>query len=116
MRTALALLLFTACARSAPSEHELVSAAQDATRTFFALGEAGDCAKLGSMMQRPSDCERLVQQFRETRVHLTKIAGSKLDGRDKQVVLVSVDATAPDKVHHWIVRAKWTPEGWKLSL
>ena len=116
MRTAVALIVLAACARSGPSERELVSAGQDATRTFFALGEAGDCSQLAHMLQRPSTCEELVAQFRETHAHLSKIEGAKLDGRDKQLVLVSVVATAPEHIHHWIVRAKWTPDGWKLAL
>lgn len=116
MHGALALLLLVACARSEPSERELVAAAQDETRKFFALGEAGDCDRLAQMMQRPATCEGLVHQFRETRVHLSKIAGAKLDGRDKHMVLVTVEAVAPERTHQWIVRAKWTPDGWKLAL
>jgi hypothetical protein len=116
VRHALALFVLVACARSTPSEHELVSAAQDETRVFFALGEGGDCGKLAPKLQRPNECEDLVRQFRETRTHLTKIEGAKLDGRDKQTVLVSVEASAPERVHHWIVRAKWTPEGWRFAL
>lgn len=117
MRPSLALLLIaTACARSAPSEHELVSEAQDQTRRFFALGEGGDCEQLTKLMQRPETCAALVQQFLETRTHLKTIADAKLDGRDKDTVLVSVEALEKDKVHRWIVRAKWTKEGWKLAL
>ena len=116
MRTALALFIFAACARSTPSEHELVSESQDETRTFFALGEAGDCGKLGPKLERPGECENLVRQFRETHVHLAKIEGAKVDGRDKHVVLVSVEAQSPEKIHHWIVRARWTPEGWRFAL
>jgi len=67
-------------------------------------------------MQRPALCEDLVRQLRETHAHLSKIEDAKLDGRDKRVVLVSVEATAPEHVHHWIVRARWTAEGWKLAL
>lgn len=113
----LALLLITAaCARSAPSEHELVSDAQDQTRKFFALGEGGDCDQLTKLMQRPETCASLVKQFLETRTHLTKIVEAKVDGRDKETVLVSVEAQEAKTVHHWIVRAKWTKEGWKLAL
>jgi hypothetical protein len=116
VRIVVALVFVAACSRSTPSESELLAEAQDQTRTFFALGEGGDCERLAGMMQRPNDCKGVVQQFRETHAHLTKIESVKLDGRDKHVVLVSVEATAPEHVHHWIVRAKWTADGWKLAL
>lgn len=116
MRTVLALVVVAACARSTPSEPELLSAAQNETRRFFAIGESGDCDELSALMQRPGDCQNLVHQFKESHVHLTKIEGAKLDGRDKHVVLVSVQAQSPERVHQWIVRAKWTREGWKLAL
>lgn len=108
--------MLAACARSEPSERELLSGAQDATRTFFALGEGGDCKQLAPMLQRPATCDDLVRQFRDTHAHLSQVLGAKIDGRDKHMVLVSVDATAPEHVHHWIVRAKWTSSGWKLAL
>ena len=116
MRFASALVVLVACTRSAPSERELIASAQDETRRFFALGEGGDCTQLARMMQRPAQCENLVRQFRETRAHLTKIESAQLDGRDKHVVLVRVEATATDRVHQWIVRARWTEDGWKLAL
>ena len=104
------------CARSEPSERELLSVAQDATRTFFAQAEACDCHQLAPMLQRPKTCDGLVQQFQETHTHLSKIVGAKLDGRDKHMVLVNVDATGEHEVYHWIVRATWTPEKWKFAL
>ncbi len=58
----------------------------------------------------------LVKQFVETRTHLTSIDNAKLDGRDKETVLVNVQAQEKATVHHWIVRAKWTADGWKLAL
>lgn len=116
MRTVTLLLLLAACTRSGPSEHELLSDGQDQTRAFFALGESGDCSQLAPMMQQPAMCEKLVQQFRDTHAHLDKIQGAKIDGRDKHMVLVNVDATSPGHVYHWIVRATWTPQGWKLAL
>lgn len=116
MRAALVLILLTACARSTPSGHELVSEAQDQTRTFFALGESGNCDKLAGMLQRPETCKDLARQFLETHTHLTKIVSAKLDGRDKETVLVSVEAQEKATVHEWIVRAKWTKQGWKLAL
>lgn len=117
LRPTLALLVIAACSRSgAPSEDELVSDAQDQTRKFFAHGEGGDCDQLSKLMQRPETCAALVKQFLETRTHLTKISGAKLDGRDKDTVLVTVEAQEKDTIHHWIVRAKWTKEGWKLAL
>jgi hypothetical protein len=111
-----ALIVVLACKSSQPSERELIADAQDQTRTFFALGEGGDCERLAGMMLRPAGCAELVKQFKDTHAHLSKIEGAKLDGRDKETVLVSVEATAPEHVHHWIVRAKWTTEGWKLAL
>ena len=111
-----ALLVITACARSTPGEHELVSEAQDETRTFFALGEAGNCDKLAAMMQRPETCKDLTRQFLESHTHLTKVVSAKLDGRDKETVLVSVEAQEKTTVHEWIVRAKWTKQGWKFAL
>jgi hypothetical protein len=116
VRSALGLLILVACSRSEPSERDLVAGAQDETRKFFALGEAGDCERLAPMLQRPQSCEGLVRQFRETHVHLSKIEGAKLDGRDKHVVLVTVEAVAPERTHRWIVQAKWTAGGWKFAL
>lgn len=116
MRFTITLLILASCARSEPGERELLSAAEDATRTFFAHGEAGDCGELAPMLQRPSTCESLVSQFKETHVHLSKIESAKIDGRDKHMALVSVEAAGPTQVYHWIVRATWTPNGWKLAL
>jgi len=109
-------LLLTACARSTPGEHELVSDAQDQARKFFALGEGGDCDQLSKLMQHPETCQQIVKQFIDTHTHLLGVTGAKLDGRDKDTVLVTVDAQEKAIVHHWIVRAKWTKEGWKLAL
>ena len=109
-------MMLTACARSTPSGHELVSEAQDQTRTFFALGESGNCDKLAPMLQRPDTCKDLTRQFLETHTHLTKIVSAKLDGRDKETVLVSVEAQEKAITHQWIVRAKWTKQGWKFAL
>ncbi len=109
--------MIAACSRSgAPSEDSLVSDAQDQTRKFFAFGEGGDCEQLSKLMQRPETCPELVRQFVETRTHLSKITGAKLDGRDKETVLVSVEAQEKATTHLWIVRAKWTKDGWKLAL
>lgn len=108
--------MLTACARSIPGERELVSEAQDQTRTFFALGESGNCDKLAPMLQRPETCKELARQFLETHTHLKKIVSSKLDGRDKDTVLVSVEAQEKAVIHSWIVRAKWTKQGWKFAL
>lgn len=116
MRFTIPLLILLACCRSEPSDSELLSAGQDATRTFFAQAEGGDCHQLASMLQRPQSCDGLVQQFRETHTHLSKIDGATLDGRDKHMVLVTVEASGESKAYHWIVRAKWTPNGWKLAL
>ena len=116
MRLAVALIVLGACARSTPSERDLLSEAQDETRRFFALAEGFDCGELGKLMQKPETCENLVRQFKETHAHLTQIDEAKLDGRDKKTVLVMVQAQAETTVHHWIVRAKWTSDGWKLAL
>lgn len=112
----LALVVLVACARSTPSEHELVSEAQDQTRKFFAYGEGGDCKQLAKMMQQPDTCETLVRQFIETKTHLSRVIDAKRDGRDPQMVLVNVEAQEGTKLHRWIVRAKWTKQGWKLAL
>ena len=116
MQLARALILLAACGSSAPSERELLAEAQDETRRFFALAEGSDCEQLKPLMQRPETCANLVRQFKETRAHLTRIDEAKLDGRDKTIVLVMVQAQEAEAVHHWIVRAKWTPKGWKLAL
>jgi hypothetical protein len=116
VRFAVSILFLGACARSTPSERVLVSEAQDETRRFFALAEGSDCGELGKLMLKPESCESLVKQFKDTHAHLTQIDEAKLDGRDKQMVLVMVQAQAETTVHHWIVRAKWTSKGWKLAL
>jgi hypothetical protein len=116
VRFTIPLLILVGCARSEPSERELLSAGQDATRTFFAQAEAGDCSQLSGMLQRPQACDGLVKQFRETHTHLSKILGAKIDGRDKHTVLVNVEASGEQQVFHWIVRATWTPEKWKFAL
>lgn len=68
------------------------------------------------MMQHPDTCELLVRQFIETKTHLSKIIDAKLDGRDPHMVLVNIEALEEAKIHRWIVRAKWTKQGWKLAL
>jgi hypothetical protein len=116
LRLAPALVLIAACARSAPSESDLVAAAQDETRQFFALAEGGDCDHLEHRMQLPALCKNMVHEFAETHAHLLSIDEAKLDGRDKHVVLVSVSAQTTKELRHWIVRAKWTADGWRLAL
>ena len=116
MRLASALIVVAACARSTPSERELVAGAQDETRKFFALAEGADCDHLAPMMQLPERCKDMVQEFQETHAHLLSIDEAKLDGRDKHVVLVAVQAQTTKELRHWIVRAKWTTDGWRLAL
>jgi len=105
-----------ACKRGEPTTDELLAGAQDQTRRFFALAEGGDCAALAELLPRPETCEGLVLQMRETKTHLTAIEGAKLDGRDRHLVLVNVTAQATKHTHRWIIHAKWTPGGWKVSL
>lgn len=116
MRLAIAAVLLAACSHSPPSESELLASAQDETRQFFALAEGGDCGHLQHMMLLPDSCKNMVQQFTETHAHLLAIDGAKLDGRDKHVVLVEVQAQTTKELRHWIVRAKWTADGWRLAL
>ena len=116
MRLAATLVLIAACTRSTPSDGELVAGAQDETRHFFALAEGGDCGHLEPMMQLPAQCKDMVREFQETHAHLLAIEDAKLDGRDKHIVLVSVQAQTTKELRHWIVRAKWTPDGWRLAL
>jgi hypothetical protein len=110
------IALAAACTRGGPGADQLIADAQDQTRRFFALAEGGDCAALGELLARPASCEGLVHQMRETRTHLTAIEGAKLDGRDPHLVLVTVKTQAAKHAHSWIVQAKWTPDGWKVSL
>ena len=110
------IALVAACKRGEPSADQLVKDAQDQTRRFFALAEGGDCAALGEMLVRPASCEGLVHQMRETNTHLTSIESAKIDGRDPHLVLVTVMTQATKHAHSWIVQAKWTPDGWKVSL
>ncbi|MGE5185213.1 MAG: hypothetical protein ACM31C_24255 [Acidobacteriota bacterium] len=116
MRLACALVLLAACARSTPSERELVAGAQDETRRFFALAEGGDCDHLEAMMQLPAQCHNMVREFLDTHAHLLAIDEAELDGRDKHVVLVTVKAQTTKELRRWIVRAKWTAGGWRLAL
>jgi hypothetical protein len=116
LRVAFALIVVAACARTTPSERELVAGAQDETRRFFALAEGGDCDHLEQMMQLPAHCKDMVHEFAETHAHLLAIDEAKLDGRDKHVVLVTVQAQTTKELRHWIVRAKWTADGWRLAL
>ena len=111
-----ALLLVTACARSAPDEAELVRTAQDEARTFFALLESSDCSQIRPMMQFPGRCDDTLHEYRETHSHLSQVVEAKLDGRDKHTVLVTVDVQSTKHEHHWIARVKWTKDGWKVAL
>ena len=115
-RLLVVLLLVAACKRGEPTTDELLADAQDQTRRFFALAEGGDCAALAELLPRPDTCEGLVLQMRETKTHLESIEGAKIDGRDPHLVLVNVKAQATKHTHRWIVHAKWTPDGWKVSL
>ena len=110
------LALAAACKRGEPAADELIAEAKDQTRRFFALAEGGDCAELAELLPRPATCEGLVLQMRETKTHLTSVDGAKIDGRDRHLVLVNVTAQATKHTHRWIVHAKWTPDGWKVSL
>jgi hypothetical protein len=93
-----------------------VAAAPDQARRYFALAEGGDCAELEKMLPRPERCKGIVEEMHETRTHLTSVDGTKLDGRDPHLVLVSVTAQAAKLTHHWVVQARWTPDGWKVSM
>jgi len=105
-----------ACHRGEPSADELTAEAPDQTRRLFALAEGGDCDALAKLLPRPERCAGLVEEIRETRTHLTSIDGTKIDGRDPHLVLVNVTAQAAKLTHHWVVHAKWTPDGWKVSM
>lgn len=116
-RTALVLVAaLAACHRGAPSQEELLQQAQDETRQFFALAESGDCKALQPQLAHPETCDNMVEEFRHTHTHLKSITGAKLDGRDPQLVLVTVEAPSLKFEHTFIVRAKWTEDGWKVAL
>jgi len=116
-RPALVLIVaLAACHRGAPSQEELVAGAQDETRQFFALAESGDCKTLTAQLAHPETCDTMVEEFRQTHTHLRSITGAKLDGRDPEMVLVTVEAPSKKFEHTFIVRVKWTPDGWKVAL
>ena len=118
MKTVLLAVAFagTACHRGAPTDDDLVREAQDQTRTFFSLAEGGDCEQLTKLLARPESCHEFVHEMQETHTHLTSIDGARIDGRDPHMVLVSVHAQAGKLAHAWVVHAKWTADGWKVSM
>src|SRR6266542_1405884 len=107
--------MIAACDRSAPDETELLRVAQDETRQFFALLDSSDCSRIAPKMQVPERCEDTLREYRETHSHLSSVLDAKLDGRDKHTVLVTVDVQSTRHLHHWIVRAKWSKDGWKVA-
>lgn len=110
------VLAGAACQRGEPTTDELLREAQDQTRRFFALAEGGDCEQLTKLLARPETCEEFVEEVRETRTRLTSIDNARIDGRDPHLVLVSVRAQAVKLKHSWVVHAKWTKHGWKVSM
>ena len=91
--------------------------APDVMRQFFTLAEAGDCAQLSSRMQRPEQCSDFVADMQRTKSHFQTITNTRIDGRDPDVVLVTVNVmSAKDHLRIWVLRAKWTADGWKVSL
>ena len=110
------LVLTLGCHHAAPSQDDLLHGAEEATRSFFAVAEQGDCAQIKPLMTHPEACEGMVKEFAETHSHLSSIDTVKVDGRDPQLVLVTVTAQATKRVHTWIVRVKQTPDGWRVAL
>ncbi len=110
------VVLLAACHHAPPSPEELLREAQDTTRQFFAVAEGGDCAQLAPVLARPAGCAAMVEEFKATHSHLSQIEGVRIDGRDPQVVLVTVKVNSTKHEHTWVVRAKWTADGWRFAL
>ncbi len=101
--------------------------AEDVVKRFFGAAETGDCATLGKILVlpdagtfTPEACEGITHDFSESKTHLLRIVESKVDGRDKSVVLVSTDVEFKKKktgdVHQWVIRAEWRNGMWKVRF
>jgi hypothetical protein len=110
------LIAVSACHHAAPSQEELLETAPNQTRQFFALAEGGDCKALAPLLAHPETCDSMVEEFKRTHTHLSSIVGTKIDGRDPMLVLVTVDAPSTKFDHTFVVRVKWTEAGWKVAL
>jgi len=115
-RLAIVLVAVSACNHAAPSQEELLRDAPDQTRKFFAMAEGGDCEHLKPLLARPDGCADMVEEFKKSHTHLASVVGAEIDGRDPHVVLVKVDAPSTKFDHTWVLRVKWTEDGWKVSL
>src|SRR5205823_5801888 len=104
------------CHRGTPSRDELLSEGQNQARQFFALAEGADCAQLRPLMARPEGCDEVVRDFKASHSHLSEIEEAKVDGRDAHMVLVTCLIHSAKHDHRWIVRATWSPHGWKVDL
>ncbi|GAC1393370.1 MAG: hypothetical protein NVSMB47_00550 [Polyangiales bacterium] len=132
----LALQLLSACNCSktrgapAPVEDPLpdysggLAPAEDAVKAFFKATETGDCDTLGRLMilDKPWSkevCDGVIEDFKRNNAHIGRIVESKIDGRDKHVVLVTtivVYQKESGAEHTWVVRTEWRGGAWKVRF
>lgn len=118
------LLLFTvlvsACkGDEAPSPPSIAEAEAIVTRWYQAV-EAGDCKTILAITadkMTQENCDGLITDFREHGAKFLGVAEAKLDGRDKQAVLVTARLSFTNRYgsdKKWITRAVRTSDGWRV--
>lgn len=116
-----------AAAEPAPDLSKGYGAAEDVVKAFFVAAESEDCAALAKILilpdagtLTPEGCEAITHDFTESKAHLLRITESKVDGRDKRVVLVSTEVEYTKKksgsLHQWVIRAEWRNGIWKVRF
>ena len=104
-----------------------LAAPEAAVKRFFTAAEGEDCPTLAELLILPDagtltaeGCEAITHDFTESKAHLLRIIESKVDGRDKRVVLVSTEVEYQKKksgnLHQWVIRAEWRGGVWKVRF
>ena len=111
---ALALLACT----SASSKTE---AAEETVRRFFAALPSEDCAVLGPLLATGGSARPCVETVRELREHgfsLVGIAGSSVDGRDAEAVIVRarVASGGVERKEPWLLRVERQAGAWRVRF
>lgn len=112
------LMLAAPACTSASSK---TGAAEETVRRFFAALPSEDCAVLEPLLAtggsaRP--CEETVRELREHGFSLRGIAGSAVDGRDSEAVLVRARVAQDGKERKapWLLRVERQAGTWRVRF
>jgi hypothetical protein len=136
-RLALVVLVLAACSKTSSESSAAAEAGPDPShgfaapegvvKAFFVAAEAADCAALGKILILPDAgvldaerCEAITHELTESKAHLVRIVETKVDGRDKNAVLVTTEVedtkNKSGNLHPWVIRAEWHDGSWKVRF